>query len=221
MFGAEFKTVSASTSGTKRRKWSIPPYSQSATQYLNKRVSRLYKQVKLKNPLHLYSFSMGGQFTSISTTGTLYNMASSIAQGDAPTDRFSSQCILRRVNIKGSLIPGTTAVYPANVRITIFRGLAGISFAANMTSTYNPIAYSTSTRVIYDKFFQVSSTAATAGFPCSFNLSIKLNHKQKFTGAAAATQTGDCLYLIIQSDQAAGTTAPLALGVVEIYFDPT
>lgn len=210
--------------GTRKRKWlssfvsSNVSARQSAT---NRRISKLYKTIKAKNPSHLYSFSLGGQFTTISTTGTLYNLASSIAQGDAPTDRFASQCILRRLNIKGCLIPGTTAVYPANVRITVFRGQAGIGFAANMTATYNPIAYSTSTLVLYDKFLQCSSTAATAGFPCSMNMTLKLRHKQKFTGSAAATQTGDCLYLIIQSDQAAGNTAPLALGVVEIYFDPT
>lgn len=161
-------------------------------------------------------------FPTISTTGSVLELASGIPQGDAPTDRFSTQCVLNRLNLKFGIIPGTTSTTPSNVRITVLRGQSGLAFASNMTGSYNPIAYGTSTKLLWDTFLQVPATLATVGFPIAVNKSLRLGkHKQKFTSAAAGTSTGECLYCIIQSDKTAGTTAPVLVGTIEIYFDPT
>lgn len=200
------------TVGTKRR-----PYVGT----VNRRLNKLYKIVKAHNPAHLYSVSLQSAFATISTTGSLYDLSQSIIQGDDPTTRFSSQCILKRLRIRGTFIAGSTSNTPSAVRITVFRAISGIAFAANLTSTYSPIAYSTATYLLYDKFCTVGATSATFGYPTNLDINIRLNHKQKFTGTGGGTQTGQSIYCIIQSDKTAGTTAPVLEGVMEIYFDPT
>lgn len=168
----------------------------------------------------MYQSNLSSIFTTISTTGTLYDIASGIAQGDQPDQRFSSQCILKRLRVKCGFNPGGGSVTLSVVRVTVYRGITGAAFAANMTGSYNPIAYSISTQLLYDKYLTVTS-AGSAGFGTVLDLNLKLNHKQKFTAAAAGNQTGESIYLIIQSDHTAGTTAPTPQGVFEIYFDPT
>jgi len=186
---------------------------------VNKRLRALTKKMKIHNPLHLYNTSLGGTFTSVSTTGTLYDLASQIAQGDDYYHRFSSQVYMRRLNIKGVLVPGSAAGNPAICRIAVIRAVAGLAFAGNMTGSYSPIVTGTSLQVYYDRFFTLG-TYASIGFPVNLNISLKLNHKQKFSGTGAGSTTGDCLYLIVQSGVVSGTAAPSISGVLEIFFDP-
>lgn len=102
----------------------------------------------------------------------------------------------------------------------MFRALAGIAFAQNISSTYNPIADSTATQLLYDKFYSTPGEPTQPGYKIDLNLQIKSKHRQKFTGAGAGTQTGEVIYIIIQSDYAAGTAAPVITGVIEEYFKP-
>lgn len=219
MMVEELKTQRA-IGGTKRKRYDI--FLGNSTSYAHRRISKLAKKVKAHNPSHMVAANAATIFPSISTTGTLYDLGTGIAQGDNPYDRFSSQCIFKRLLIKAGLIPGSTSSTPSNVRVTIYRGTAGAVFAANMSGTYNPITYSTSTMVIFDRFYQVGATSGTVGYSTALNLNIRLkNHKQKFATSAAGSTAGDALYLVIQSDKASGTTAPVIVGTVEIYFDPT
>lgn len=129
--------------------------------------------------------------------------------------------MLTHLNIKLVAHPGSTSTTPSTIRVTVLRATQGVVFAANMTQTYSPIATNTSTRLIFDGYFPVGATPGTEGYPCRINKSLKIRHKQKFTSASAGSSTGDCMYLIIQSDKVAGTTAPVLTGVVEIFFQPT
>lgn len=213
--------------GTKRKYHDLPltpaPMSSfSKINYAHRRITKLAKQVKAHNPSHVSIFTASTTFANVSTTGTVLDLASNIAQGDGFSDRFSTQCILKRLNLKFGIIAGTTSTTVSNVRVTVIRAESGLVFASNMSSSYNPIVAGTSTKLLYDKYVQVGATPATMGFPCVFNKTLKLGkHKQKFTAVGAGTQTGESIYLIIQSDKSVGTTAPVPIGTIEVYFDPT
>jgi len=213
----ELKESSAFTKGTKRRR------TQTQLQYgadaLSTRLTRLTRKVKLQNPVHLAPISLNTAFSTVSTTGSIYDLASGIAQGDDYDDRFSSQIYMRRVNVKGVLLPGSAAGNPAIARITIFRAESGLVFGANMTGSYSPIVTGVSLQVYYDRFFTLG-TYTNIGFPVNLNFSVKLKHKQKFSGTGAATASGHSIYMIVQSGVAAGTAAPSISGVMEIFFDP-
>lgn len=60
---------------------------------LSSRVTRLTKKMKMQNPVHLLQASLVSTFPTVSTTGTLYDVSSQIAQGDDYNQRFSSQVI--------------------------------------------------------------------------------------------------------------------------------
>jgi len=207
--------------GTKRRRDSaVLVRDLAGSSQLSRRITRLAKSMKASNPAHVDIQGLGATVPP-STTGTLYCLANGISQGDDFYQRFGNHVDFTRLVIKGTLIPGTTSVTPSVVRLSVIRGQSGLAFAANLTGTYNPVVSSTSTQVIYDKFYSIPATYATVGFPVNINLSIKLKHRQKFSGAAAAGQTGETLYLIVQSDKAAGTTTPAwGSGFMEIWFKP-
>lgn len=203
--------------GTKRRRDSGVVVSTNA---LSNRVTRLARSLKASNPHHV-DVQVLGSVLAPSTTGSLYCLANGISQGDDFYQRFGNNVDMSRLLVKGTLIPGSTSTTPSVVRLSVFRAQAGIAFAANLTGSYSPVLSSTSTRLLYDKFYSIPGTYATPGFPVNINLNIKLKHRQKFSGAAAAGQTGDSLFIIAQSDKTAGTTAPAwGSGFMEIWFKP-
>lgn len=193
--------------------------AQTKAVQVNKRLRSLAKKMKVQNPVHLLQVSLTSAFPSVSTTGTIYDLSSAIIQGDDYFNRFSSQVYLRRVNIKGVMLPGSAAGNPTIARISLIRAVSGLVFASNMSGSYSPIVTGTSLQVLSDKFYTLGSYT-NIGFPVNLNISIKLRHKQKFSGVGAGTGTGDCLYLIMQSGVVAGTAAPSVSGVMEIFFDP-
>lgn len=218
---AEMKTVSA-TGGTKRRRYiGDGPMPMSKVGKLSKGLARINKKLKLNNPSHLYTTSLSTAFPSLSVGGTLYDLSQDIAQGDNYNNRFSSTIQLTRLNLRGVIVPGSAATAPSAVRVTVFRGQSGLAFASNMTATYSPVQTSNSTQVLYDRFIPVAAAPSTAGYGSLVNMSLKLNHKQKFSGTTAATQTGTSIYCIMQSGQAAGTSAPtFYCGCIEVFFQP-
>lgn len=218
-----FKTETK-TGGTKRRAHDIGvmlPYGSTGPSQLNRRVNRIAKQMKVHNPLHLYNVSLVSAFSSLSTTGTAFDLMAQIVQGDASSERFSSKAQLRRVNFGGMILAGTTATTPVLVRISIVRLQSGSAFASNLFTTYNPIQTGTSLQVYYDKYFEVAGNAgATCGWPTCFNVSKKIKHFQKYSGTGANNATGDSIFMIMQANATAGTGAPTVSGVLEVFFDP-
>lgn len=212
---------SLATGGTKRRRFTMTPSGMSNVGFLNKRINKLSKKLKLNNPSHLYSLSAGAAFGTVSTSGTLYDLSQDIAQGDNYNQRFSTTIQLTRVALRGVIVPGSTASASSAVRITVFRGQSALAFASNMTATYSPIGTNTTTQIILDRFYPVAAAPGTAGYGTNVNINLKLNHHQKFTGTAAGTSTGESIYMIVQSGNAVGTTAPSwYAGVLEVYFQP-
>lgn len=207
--------------GTKRRRDSVAIIkAASGTEALSRRVSRLSRSLKASNPHHV-DIQVLGSVLAPSTTGSLYCLANGISQGDDFYQRFGNHVDMSRLVLKGTLIPGTTSVTPSVVRLSVIRGQAGLTFASNLTGSYSPVLSTTSTQVVFDRFYSIPATYATVGFPVNLNLNIKLKHRQKFSGAGAAAQTGESLYVIAQSDKTAGTTAPAwGSGFMEIWFKP-
>jgi hypothetical protein len=165
-------------------------------------------------------FSASSTFPSVSTSGTILDLCSTIAQGDDYNQRFGSHVDVTHINVKVQLVPGSTANSVTQVRATLLKAEAGIAFAAAMQSTYSPVADSSCIRLYRDGFRQVAAANASAGYSTMINWSVKIRHRQKFSGTGAATTTGDSLFLIIQSSAANGTTCPAASGVVEVFFKP-
>lgn len=186
---------------------------------LSNRVTRLAKSLKAANPTHMYQNSLSGTFAP-STTGSLYCLGTLITQGDDYNQRFGSHVEFTHLRIAGTARPGTTSAAVSTLRITVFKGAGGINFAANMQNTYNPIADNNFLRLLVDRFYSIPATQAAAGFPVNFNLNVKLRHRQKFNGTIGGTQTGDCIYVVMQSDVATGTANPLVYGTMEEYFKP-
>lgn len=214
LFPMEMKSVSGYAGHAVRRG------AKRKTQMLSTRISKLAKKMKIANPMHLQTFSLGAAFSTISTTGTLLDVMSTIAQGDDYLNRFSSSCRLSRLNLKAIFFVGSTSASASKIRITVIRGESGLAFASNTTGSYSPIVTGTVTKLYYDKFFQIGPTAGAPQWQSSVNLSLPIKHKQKFSGTGAGTTTGDCIYMIIQGINAAGTTCPVASGVLEVFFEP-
>jgi len=216
---AESKMYTATSSNVKfKRRREYPEYGalQSA---LSKRLTRLSKSLKASNPTHVVALAASSW--SPSTTGTIVDVGSTIQQGDDYFERFGNHVDYLRAVLRCQISPGGTAATVSGVRISILRGISGFVFAANMTGSYNPIVGSTITRCLYDKFFSVAPANATQGYPTDININLKLKHRQKFTGGGAGTTTGESIYVLIQSDKTAGTTAPQIFnGVFELFFKP-
>lgn len=221
MFFGEEKSVIA---GTKRRRATDSAIINSAasTRALSKRVTRLSKVLRASNPTHLYQSQAGAAFTTISLVGSIYEIGANISQGDDYNQRFGSHVDFQRIVLKGLIQPGGTSTNMCPVRITCFRGQSGLVFASNLNGSYNPIADSTSTQLLFDKYYPITP-ALTSGSPGAtrVHISIKTKHRQKYSGAGAGTTTGGSLYFVVQSNVAAGTSAPTwAAGVLEEYFKP-
>lgn len=211
----ESKTIRVT--GTKRRRDSAGVQMSTA---LSRRVTRLAKSLKASNPIHCYVDALSF-FNNISTTGGIYEVGNGIAQGDDYNQRFGSHADIQRLIVKGLIRGGATAISSA-IRVTVFRGRSGLLFAPNTSGSYNPVVDSTSTRLYVDKYYPVGGATSTNGDgSVVLNLNIKLGHRQKFSGAGAGTNTAESVYLVIQSDFAAGATAPtVSQGVIETYFKP-
>lgn len=215
--------VATGFGGTKRRRGSYMPMPASAaTSALSRRVTRLSKSLKAANPTHMLNLNPVAAITNISTTGSINDLAAAIVQGDDFDQRFGSHSVLTRMNFTALLTPGTTATGFVSVRCTLLRAQSGLAFASNMAGSYNPVADNTIIQVLKDEFYRVAPNSTTQYFfPTKINWSIKLNHRQKFSGTGASTTTGDCLYLILQSGATAGTTAPtIGAGKWEVFFKP-
>lgn len=73
----EYMEEKVATGGTKRRRHVQGSYISP----LSKRITRLAKQLKQSNPTHVYASTLGSAFTSISTTGAIYEVCANIIQG--------------------------------------------------------------------------------------------------------------------------------------------
>lgn len=197
------------------------PMSQSSRTINNsRRINKLSKQLKIKNPSHMYTASLSNVFPTISTTGSLYDVQQNIQQGVNFNDRFSSKTQVKYVRLRGIMLAGTTATIATPVRLSCIRAESGLSFATNMTGSYNPIQTGTTLQYYFDKFFTIPAPLTGQGFPVNLDIKIKCKHVQKFSGTGAGTTSGESIYLICQSNIAAGTAAPQILGTFEVYFDP-
>lgn len=206
--------------GTKRRRESVIIRGAAGTDAISRRITRLAKSLKASNPIHCYVDALT-YFNNISTTGGIYEVGNAIAQGDDYNQRFGSHADIQRLIVKGLIRGGATAISSA-IRVTVFRGRFGLAFAPNTSGSYNPVVDSTSTRLYFDKFYVIGGATSTNGDgSVSLNMNIKLAHRQKFSGSGAGTNTAESVYLVIQSDFAAGGTAPtVSQGVIETYFKP-
>lgn len=208
--------------GTKRRAYSTQ-YSTSPAQtksMMLRRVNKIAKAMKVHNPYHMYTASLANIFPTISNTGSLYDVMQSVQQGVNFNDRFSSKTQIRRIRLRGIIIPGATATIVTPVRLTCIRAESGLSFATNMTGSFNPIQTGTTLQYYFDKFISVPAPLTGAGYPVNVDVSIKCKHIQKFSGTGAGTTSGESIYLICQSSVVAGTTAPVISGCFEVFFDP-
>lgn len=194
----------------------------SRSDAISKRVSRLGKKMKLQNPTHLYAFSLASAFSVISTTGTLFNPANSIEQGDNYNNRFGASIFATRLTIRGILHAGGSATTSSDVRISVVRAASNASFAANMSGTYSPIAVNSITQLLFDRFYDIPPSQAANGFPVNVNINLKLRHKQKFSGSGTSTAVGDCIVVVCQSSAASGGNLnPFwGTGTMEYYFQP-
>lgn len=96
-----------------------------------------------------------------------------------------------------------------------------MGFAANMSGSYNPVVDSTSTRVWLDRFISVPPGIGSGTKNPDIKINLKVKHRQKYSGAGAATNAGESVYIICQSNVVAGTTSPVwAAGVLEEWFKP-
>lgn len=211
----------ATPSKTVKRKRRVNGSSSRSMVALNRKVNILAKRFKQSNPLHLYFAALSTSFSSLSTTGTQIDVCSGIAQGDDYYQRTGDTIRLKRLIVHGVVHPGGTSTGSSVVRITVIRGQAGLAFAANMATPYSPIISNESTQLLFDKFYDIAGSQAQPGFPGNVEISIEMNHLQKFTSNVAASTAGSCIYMICQSGVAAGTAAPFwAAGFFELYFMP-
>lgn len=218
----ESKYSKSGYSGTKRRRFEYSSAGSSNKTVVNRRIAKLYKMVKARVPVHLYQSNIATEITTVSTTGSSYDLSSHLAQGDDYNNRIGGSCIIRRLIVRATLVPGSAATSSTTVRVSVLRQPSGTAFAANMTSSYSPVVDGTVTQCLFDKYLEVGGAPGTVGFPTNIYINRRINHKQKFSSNAAGSQLGESIYLIVQSNVAAGTGAPtFGAGCIEVFFDPT
>lgn len=222
----EEKTVRATTK-RRRAAMEFAGARLNSIPAISRRVTRLSKSLRAANPTHMYTATTGSIWNAgagISTTGVSYSIGTAITQGDDYFQRFGNHIDMRRLRIMGFFHPGSTASAIAHVRCTIFRAQSAVAFVASLSSSYNPIVGSNQTQLLYDKYYCIPVGTAgnpTAWQPAIMNINLKLKHRQKYTGTGAGAETGESIFVTIQSDIASGTGAPtLAPGFMELYFTP-
>lgn len=209
----------------KRRRTAAEMQAAVVNPSLSRRITRLSKSLKASNPTHMYTATTVSTWAA-TTTGTSYSIASQITQGDDYFQRFGNHVDLLRLRISGVLSPGTTANAACNVRLTIFRAQSAVGFVASMSSSYSPIVGSNQIQLLYDKRYRVPGLFgggnANELYSCPIiNLNLKLKHRQKYTGTGAGAETGESIFVTLQSDIAAGTGAPVfSPGHWELFFKP-
>lgn len=215
----EEKTIRVT--GTKRRREGMLIKRLSGTPALSRRITRLAKSLKAANPTHMLNLNPVSAITNISTTGSINDLGAAIVQGDDFDQRFGSHVVMTRLNFVAVFGPGSTSTLPSTIRVTLLKAQSGLAFASNMSGSYSPIADNNVIQVLKDVFYRIPPAQASLYFPTVCNWSVKLNHRQKFSGTGASTTTGDCLYLLVQSGATAGTTAPVIVaGKWEVFFKP-
>lgn len=190
---------------------------------VHKRINRLYRKLKLSNPLHMSSSSLSG--VTLNSTGTITDISAGIAGSDEYTGRYGTKTHSVRVLVKGSIVPGSTQAGPTTCRIVIFRAQQGSTVAQtvpNMFSDSNPIADNRIEQLYCDRYYAVAPVNASQSFPTLVNLSCKLyNHRINYTGSGAGTATGSVIFVLFLSLNASGTTAPsFQAGQISHWFKP-
>lgn len=127
------------------------------------------------------------------------------------------------MNIKGTVIAGSTSAAPISCRLSIVRATSSLTAGRIDNVTINPLANTNILQIYYDKFFTVPSTQANTGFPVNLNLSISVKMKShiKYVDAGPSTPVGESIFMIWSSPNIAGTTAALfGSGIYEFFFTP-
>lgn len=113
---------------------------------LNRKVNRISKGLR-SNASRMEVQGLATAFPNISTTGTIYSLSTNISQGSDFYQRLGNEIRITRLNVRGVLRAGSSATSASNVRITVFRARDNLTFASNMTGSYNPLLSSVSTQV--------------------------------------------------------------------------
>lgn len=196
---------------------------------INRRFAKVYKALKVSSPLHMFNWTTASlpsvTIGSIGAATTiLQDIHAGIAQGDAYNERFGT--VTRTVRLRGqfTINPGSASVSAAAVRFTIFRAQVGTTAAAaiiGLDNSANPIANNTISQVFLDRRLQCPATLASVGFPCVLRFSVKLkNFRLNYSGSAAATQTGESIFMLFQSNQTSTLAPVLTSGNAEVWFHP-
>jgi len=190
---------------------------------VHKRINRLYKKLKLSNPLHMSSSSLSA--VQLNSTGVITDISAGIAGSDEYTGRYGTKTHSVRVLVKGVIVPGSTQAGPTSCRIVIFRAQQGSTVAQtvpNMFSDSSPIADNRIEQLYCDRYYSVAPVNASQTYPTVVNLSCKLyNHRINYTGSGAGTATGSVIFVLFLSLNALGTAAPVfQAGQISHWFKP-
>lgn len=123
---------------------------------------------------------------------------------------------------------GSSQTSAASCRLTVFMAVAGLGFGGTpgINSSLTPTVASVINRKLYEKRFQVSGQAnvgLATFFPTTIELDLPLKGVHgKYNGTGSNVQTGEVLYIILESNLATGTGSPkVDSGVVELFFTDT
>lgn len=193
---------------------------------VRKDINSLYKKMKQTMPMHMKQIQLGSSNLTaiISTTVTAQDIHTTIVQGDAYEDRHGTITSTKRLIGTFTVRPGSTQATAETIRCLVVRGQVGSTGAQLVTGINDSaasLADNRTTRLMFDKYYLVAPTAATAAYPTKVVFNIKLNHRQVYTSGAAGSQTGETYYVIFMSGVATGTAAPVMQnGRLEVWFTP-
>lgn len=129
-----------------KRKRKFTASSAKSLVVLNRKVNRISKGLR-SNAIRVESRDLPTMFPSISTTGTIISLSTGISQGSDFYQRLGNEITLKRFNLRGVLVAGSTSTVASTVRITVFRARDNLSFASGMNISYSPLLSSVSTQV--------------------------------------------------------------------------
>lgn len=202
--------------GTKRRG------HVRTTKSLSTRITRLAKKMKIQNPLHMYGYSVATTWGTAHTATPIINIPDAVQEGDAYNQRFGTRILGRRLVGEFCINPTTTTPVNTVARVSCFLAQQGSNLAGtvvDLATTLATIANNSVTRIFYDKYFPIPTSAAASGVRVRINIPLK-NLKCHYTGAGAAVGTGSCLYFSIISNVVTGATAPTLVGTLDFWYTP-
>lgn len=187
---------------------------RSVSRFRRKRVRKMRPESKIINV----------QYTNLAVTTTAQiSELTNVAQGLTISDRIGRKIQFKSISTRLQLLTGTGGGSPA-MRMILFRwndDTTPVTLNVLLTNNHYSVIGTTQSnkvRVIMDRMISLDSRNKSRWFQKTFR---RINWTSRYKDAAGTSGIWGRLFLLLLSQEPAGTTAPLFSGFVRIRYTDT